>query len=155
MNFLRIENIDLDRVCNYIKNKFEDNQQVINMYQSKDFLKMRIRNEIECGVVSEVDDEIVGVITAITSNKKGYWAMGVLYVNAQYRNKGTGKKLVMELEKDICEKYESDFKMNIYVNEAKEITLSLLKSLEYDIEGKIRGLSEEDNVIVLGKIINI
>lgn len=40
------------------------------------------------------------------------------------------------------------------MNESKKIVLSLLKSLEYDIEGKIRGLVKEDNVIVLGKIIN-
>lgn len=154
MNFFRIEDTDLDSVCSYIRNKFEDNQQVISMYQNSDFLKMRISNQIECGLVCEVDGEIVGVITSITSNKKGYWAIGVLYVSNQYRNQGIGKKLVAELEKNIYEKYLSDFKINIYVNESKKIVLSLLKSLEYDIEGKIRGLVKEDNVIVLGKIIN-
>lgn len=155
MNFFRIEDTDLDSVCNYIRNKFDDNQQVINMYQNPDFLKMRISNKIESGLVCEADGKIVGVITAITSNKKGYWAIGVLYVSNQYRNKGIGKKLILELEKNICEKYLSDFKINIYVNESKKDVLSLLKSLKYDIEGTIRGLVEKDNVIVLGKIINV
>lgn len=40
------------------------------------------------------------------------------------------------------------------MNESKDIALSLLKTLKYDVEGKIRGLVKEDNVIILGKIIN-
>lgn len=154
MNFFRIEDTDLDSVCSYIRNKFEDNQQVISMYQNSDFLKMRISNQIECGLVCEIDGEIVGVITALTSNKIGYWAIGVLYVSNEYRNQGIGKKLVAGLEKNIYEKYLSDLKINIYVNESEDIALSLLKTLKYDVEGKIRGLVKEDNVIIFGKIIN-
>ena len=152
MKFIKLGDTNFDNMCQYIQENFANNHQILSMYQQQNMVKMRIENNIEIGIVCEIDDRIVGIATAITSNKKNYWGIAVLYVSESQRNRGIGKKLIKELERHIYESSLSKYKENISVNETNKEGLALLESMEYMREGRIVGLIPDDNIIILGKI---
>ncbi|MDC7279318.1 GNAT family N-acetyltransferase [Butyrivibrio fibrisolvens] len=148
-NFLEC---DMDSVCEFILDNHRNNQQVVSMYTFSRMVSERLRGNIETGIACIADGKVVGVITAITANKQNYWAIGVLYVDEEYRNKGIAKSLVEELEKSIAENCHSNFKVNISVNKSNEPIAKVFDYKDYLVEGCIKGLVSEDDMVIMGKI---
>ena len=152
MKFIELRHSDINSVCSYITHAFSNNRQILTMYNNEDILEMRIKNKIECGIVCQTDTDIAGVITAITTNKKNYWAIGLLFVSEKYRNKDIGKKLVSHLGRAISEQYKARYKVNVSVSATNQPALSVFKYNGYNIEGEMKGIIPEDDMIVFGKI---
>ncbi len=148
---MAFDKVICDKEIEYLRAWVEENTKY-KIYSVFHRILSTLEEVLQDGVITSYEYQLLVNLVGCVRSSNIY---SVLYVSNQYRNKGIGKKLILELEKNICEKYLSDFKINIYVNESKKDVLSLLKSLKYDIEGTIRGLVEKDNVIVLGKIINV
>ena len=144
MKFIELRHSDINSVCSYITHAFSNNRQILTMYNNEDILEMRIKNKIECGIVCQTDTDIAGVITAI----------GLLFVSEKYRNKDIGKKLVSHLGRAISEQYKARYKVNVSVSATNQPALSVFKYNGYNIEGEMKGIIPEDDMIVFGKIVD-
>lgn len=150
-NLSEFEDKDLEDIRNFIINNLKNNS-TVQMYQNFSHMSIRLQNGMERGCAAYDGENLIGEITILAPpDHQANWAVLSLFVKPEYRFKHVGTIMHTYIENDLKRDFK-EYKLSASFLKKNKTAYSFFISKGYDHEGSIKGLKNEDDSILVGKI---